>query len=208
MNLIQCFGTSALVVATGMLACACEATTTSQVPMAPATFAAYPGLPPGASGTLAAATSQGSGGSALVTPLNVAPNSGTAAPMDPLLAGAAGAILDKVAGNLAPGMSREGPPMAATFQTGQTMEQLLQLQSGRCYTVVASGPTVQSWDFALVLNGLPVAPVLTQEAANGATAALGGNGNCFRWNFLPAQARVIVKVTQGGGVAVAQVYGK
>jgi hypothetical protein len=205
-NLIQCFGTSALVVATGMLACACETTPQPQAPAATA-FAAYPGLPPGASGTLASAA-QGSGGNALVTPLNVAPNSGTAAPMDPLLAGAAGAILDKVAGNLAPGMSREGPPMAATFQPGQTMEQLLQLQSGRCYTVVASGPTVQSWDFALVLNGLPVSPVLTQEAANGATASLGGNGNCFRWNFLPAQARVIVKVTQGGGVAVAQVYGK
>jgi hypothetical protein len=130
--------------------------------------------------------------------------------MDPTLAGAAGAILDKVAGNLAPGMSREGSPMAAVFQQGQTMEQVIPLQTGRCYTVVAAGPGVQAWEFSLVLipGPVPVTPVLAQEAATGTTAALAGSGNCYRWNWLPAQARIIVKVTQGNGVAVAQLYGK
>jgi len=138
------------------------------------------------------------------------PANGTAQPIDPILAGAAGTILDKTAGSMAPGMSRDGAPMAANFQTGQTMEQVIQLQSGRCYTVVAAGPTVQAWDFKLVMvaNPLPIVPVLAHETATGTTAALAGNGNCFRWNWLPTQARVVVQVTSGGGVGVAQVYGK
>jgi hypothetical protein len=138
------------------------------------------------------------------------PGNGTAQPMDPNVAGVAGAVLDRVAGSMAPGMSRQGASMAAFFQTGQTMEQVIPLQTGRCYTVVAAGPNVRAWDMSLVLvtAPLPVAPVLAHDGATGTTAALGGNGNCFRWNWLPAQARVIVRVTDGGGVAVAQVYGK
>jgi hypothetical protein len=138
------------------------------------------------------------------------PNTGTAQPLDPTLAGAAAAVLDQTAGGLAPGMSREGSPMAAAFQPGQTMEQVIPLQTGRCYTVVAAGPGVQGWDFQLqlVTGPVPVVPVLAHEAATGTPAALAGGGNCFRWNWLPAQARVVVRVTQGGGVAVAQVYGK
>jgi hypothetical protein len=148
--------------------------------------------------------------SAFAPALSAAPNNGTAAPIDPTLAGAAGAILDKVAGNLAPGMSREGSPMAATFETGQTMEQVVQLASGRCYTVIAAGPAVQAWDFSLVLvaNPLPVTPVLVHETATGTPAAMGGGGNCFKWSWPPVTARIVVKVTQGSGIAVAQLYGK
>jgi hypothetical protein len=138
------------------------------------------------------------------------PNAGTAQPIDPALAGVAATILDKVAGNLAPGMSREGAPMAAIFQPGQTMEQVIPLQTGRCYTVVAAGPTVQAWDLSLVFvaPAMPIVPVLAHETATGTTAALGGNGNCFKWLLPPAQARIVVKVTQGGGIAVAQLYGR
>jgi hypothetical protein len=144
--------------------------------------------------------------------LGAEPNAGTAQPIDPTLAGVAGAILDKVAGSLAPGMSREGAPMAAMFQPGQgqTMEQVIPLQTGRCYTVVAAGPTVQAWDLQLlfVAPPMPIVAVLAHETGNGTTASLGGNGNCFKWNLPPAQARIVVKVTQGGGIAVAQLYGK
>jgi hypothetical protein len=141
---------------------------------------------------------------------HAAPANGTAQPIDPMFAGAAGAVLNQTAGSMAPGMSREGAPMAATFQTGQTMEQVIQLQTGRCYSVVASGPTVGAWDFQLVMvaNPLPVQPVLAHETATGQTAALAGNGQCFKWNWLPTNARVIVQVTSGGGIGVAQVYGK
>jgi len=188
------FSNSALVVATVMLASACAASPP----------------PPVAGNTPSTRITTSAHANALVATLQVAPSNGTAQPVDPTVAGAAGAILDRVAGNLAPGMSRDGSPMAATFQPGQTMEQVIQLQTGRCYTVVAAGPTVQAWDFSLILmtNPLPVTPVLAHEAQTGSTAALAGGGNCFRWNWLPAQARVVVSVTQGGGIAVAQVYGK
>jgi hypothetical protein len=138
------------------------------------------------------------------------PNAGTAQPIDPALAGVAAAILDKVAGNLAPGMSRDGAPMAAVFQPGQTMEQVIPLQTGRCYTLLAAGPAVQAWDLSLIFVAppMPILPVLAHETATGTTAALGGNGNCFKWSWPPAQARVVVKVTQGGGIAVAQLYSK
>ncbi len=196
------FLSAAAVVGLSCLAVGCEASSPPPQP------AAYP-----ATGTPVTGATVSTGTtppSAFAPPLGVAPNNGTAQPIDPTLAGAAGAILDKVAGNLAPGMSREGAPMAATFQTGQTMEQVIQLQSGRCYTVVAAGPTVQAWDFSLILvaNPIPVQPVILHEAANGTPAAMAGGGNCFKWNFPPVTARAVVQVTQGGGIAVAQLYGK
>jgi hypothetical protein len=196
---------SALVVATALLTACATSTPQPQ----PVTGASAP-PPPAAYAPPPTAVRSGAAPNALVASLNDAPSNGTAQPIDPLLAGAAGSILDKVAGNLAAGMSRDGSPMAATFQPGQTMEQAVQLQTGRCYTVVAAGPNVQAWDFSLVLatNPLPVTAVLAHETASGTTASLGGNGNCMRWNFLPAQAHVVVKVTQGSGVAVAQLYGK
>jgi hypothetical protein len=197
----------ALAATLGTLAVGCEAS-------APQPQAATPATPPNpVSAPMPAGTLVNSGSaqsSAFAPALAAAPNNGSASPIDPTLAGAAGAILDKVAGNLAPGMSREGAPMAATFQTGQSMEQVVQLASGRCYTVVAAGPTVQAWDFSVILvaNPLPVQPVLNHEAATGTPAAMSGGGNCFKWNFPPVTARVVVQVTQGGGIGVAQLYGK
>lgn len=205
---------SALVAFIVVSASACAASSPTPPPATAGYPAAGPGAPvsygtPSAQGVVAASGSPSSA-NALVSPLGVAPANGSAQPIDPNLAGAAGALLDKFAGSLAPGMSREGAPIAANFQTGQTMEQIIPLQTGRCYTVVAAGPTVQAWDFSLILvtNPLPLQPVLAHEVQNGTPAALAGGGNCFKWNFLPAQARVVVKVDQGGGVAVAQVYGK
>ncbi|HEY3817571.1 MAG TPA: hypothetical protein VGL81_10385 [Polyangiaceae bacterium] len=189
-----------------VLATGCEASSPQPQPA----MAAYPTSPPPVGAPGGTPVNVGPAHESAFAPLAAAPNNGTAQPIDPTLAGAAGAILDKVAGNLAPGMSREGAPMAANFQTGQTMEQVIQLASGRCYTVVAAGPTVQAWDFSLVLvaNPLPVQPVLLHETATGTPAAMAGGGNCFKWSWPPVTARVVVQVTHGGGIAVAQVYGK
>ena len=186
-----------------MLLVACQASSPPPPPVAASLPPA--GVPPAAPVTTGSAPP-----SAFAATLSATPNNGTAQPIDPTLAGAAGAILDKVAGNLAPGMSREGSPTAATFQTGQTMEQVVQLASGRCYTVVAAGPAVQAWDFSLILvaNPLPVAPVLVHETATGTPAAMAGGGNCFKWSWPPVTARIVVQVTQGSGVAVSQLYGK
>jgi hypothetical protein len=193
--------------AASLLSVACEA---SSPPPPPAT-AAIPAIPPPVAAPAGAPVTGGTAhASGFAPPLGVTPSNGTAQPIDPTLAGAAAAILDKVAGNLAPGQSREGSPMAATFQPGQTMEQVIQLQTGRCYTVVAAGPTVQAWDFSMILvaNPVPVQPVLVHEVATGTPAAMSGGGNCFKWVWPPVTARVVVQVTQGGGIAVAQLYGK
>jgi hypothetical protein len=191
----------AFVATSALLAVACQASSPAPQPVAA-------GVPPVAPAGAPVNTSSAHVSS--FAPLDAAPNNGTAQPIDPTLAGAAGAILDKVAGNLAPGASREGAPMAATFAAGQTMEQVVQLATGRCYTVVAAGPTVQAWDFSLILvaNPVPVQPVLLHEAATGTPAAMAGSGNCFKWNWPPVTARVVVQVTQGGGIAAAQLYGK
>jgi hypothetical protein len=199
------FRLQAVVSAAAWLVAACQAAS----PAPPPVTATY--VPAAAGAPAAAPVSTGSAPpSAFAPALSAVPNNGTAQPIDPTLAGAAGAILDKVAGNLAPGMSREGMPMAATFQTGQTMEQVVQLASGRCYTVVAAGPAVEAWDFSLILvaNPLPVTPVLVHETATGTPAAMSGGGNCFKWSWPPVTARIVVKVTQGSGIAVAQLYGK
>jgi hypothetical protein len=204
------FCSPAFVASVAVLSAACQASATAPQPVA----AGYPPPPPTAGtppGPLVPPASTGAAPPSAFAPvLDVAPSNGTAQPIDPTLAAAAAAILDKVAGSLAPGMSREGAPMAATFQTGQTMEQVIQLASGRCYTVVAAGPTVQAWDFSLLLvaNPVPVSPVLAHEVATGSPAALAGSGNCFKWAWPPVTARVVVKVTQGSGIAVAQLYGK
>ena len=199
------FGPTFAVVTLGLLAAGCEASSPAPQPVA----GGYPGNPPPAAAPAGTPVPVGGATASSFAAVEAA-NNGSAQPIDPTLAGAAGTILDKVAGNMAPGMSREGAPMAANFQTGQTMEQVIQLQSGRCYTVVAAGPTVQAWDFSMVLvaNPIPVQPVLVHETANGTPAAMSGGGNCFKWAWPPATARVIVKVTQGGGIAVAQLYGK
>ena len=198
-----CSSLVAVTVAGVLLTAACQPTAPAAQPVA-----AFGPPPTSASGTsVVKGVAQQS---AFAPPLAATPNNGTAQPIDPTVAGAAGAILDKVAGNLAPGMSREGSAMAAMFETGQTMEQVVQLATGRCYTLVAAGPTVQAWDFSLLLvaNPVPVQPVLLHETATGTPAAMAGSGNCFKWIWPPVTARAVVKVTQGSGIVVAQLYGK
>ena len=146
----------ALVAAVSWASVACDASSPPPQPAAPSYAAAPPPAAPPAVPAAGASGTARPGQASAFAPLGVAPNNGSAPPIDPTLAGAAAAILDKVAGNLAPGASREGAPMAATFQTGQTMEQIIQLATGRCYTVVAAGPTVQAWDFSLILVANPL----------------------------------------------------
>ena len=135
---------------------------------------------------------------------------GSATPVDANVAGAASLILNQVGASRAPGMNREGNVIAANFQTGQTMEQVIQLQQTRCYTIVAAGPAVSGWEFTLLLvpGPIPLNPVLNQEASSGNVGTMSGGGNCFKWNWPNAQARMVVKVTQGSGVAAAQLYSK
>jgi hypothetical protein len=148
------------------------------------------------------------------TATQTAAPAGTAAtPIAVAMAGPlAGIVIQGAAGNDARGMQPEGSAFAGNFQQGQTLEQSLQLEPGKCYTVVgAGGPGITELDVQIVAQPAPIIPpqVVAQDNQTGPNATLGGGGNCFR-NPSPVgiPAKVVVTARTGGGIAVAQIYKK
>ncbi len=138
-------------------------------------------------------------------------SAGMATPIDPNLAGVALGPLMIFSQQEAPGMTREGGPIAGQFQEGQILEQPVQLQPNRCYTVLAVGAGPQEVDITLVATTpIPAAsPVLAQDSGAGTNASLGGRGNCFKWSLpFGVNAKYVVKATRGAGVIAAQFYSK
>lgn len=136
---------------------------------------------------------------------------GSASPIDPNLASAATIPLSAFAKQEAAGMQPDGPVVAAQFGEGQTLEQQTQLLPGKCYTVLAVGAGIQEMDITLIaLTPLPgMNPVLAQDSGGGASASLGGRGNCFKWQWpVGINAKYVLKATRGGGVAAGQIYMK
>jgi hypothetical protein len=112
----------------------------------------------------------------------------------------------------APGMQPSGVPFAGSFQEGQTLEQAINIEPGKCYTVVATGMGVQQVDLQLVVQPAPMFPpaVVAQSQASGTTAVIGGKAaGCWK-NALPTggPGKIILKATRGAGMAAAQVYMK
>jgi hypothetical protein len=122
-------------------------------------------------------------------------------------------ILQGMASQEAPGMQPDGQPFAAQFSEGQTLEQTINIQPGKCYTVIGASVGVQELDIKLI--GTPPAPlppqVLAQDSSTGGNATLGGKagGGCWK-NPLPigGPGKVVVTATRGSGMAAAQVYVK
>jgi len=108
-------------------------------------------------------------------------------------------------------MQADGQPFAGQFQQGQTLEQAINIQPGKCYAVVGVGAGIQELDIQLVAQPAPMLPptVLAQDQGSGPNATLGGKGNCFK-NPLPigGPGKVILKATSGSGMAAAQVFVK
>jgi len=151
-----------------------------------------------------------------------APQGGTTAPsggqagaaaqrIDPNVAGAATLPLMAFANQAAPGMQREGNVAAGNFSEGSVLEEAVNLQPGKCYTVLAVGAGPSEVDISLVAT-TPVPgmnPVLAQDSGTGQQASLGGNGNCYKWPWpMAGQAKYIVKATRGSGIIAAQLYVK
>lgn len=135
---------------------------------------------------------------------------GTAQPLDPNLAGAAAVPLAVYGNQMAPGMTKEGPPVAGNFQTGQTLEGSFSFQPGKCYTLVAQGAGVTQVDLEIqYVTPLPgLSPSAGKSSTRGAQAHIGG-GNCIRpMSPIAAQAKYIVRAGAGAGVIVAQLYVK
>lgn len=138
-----------------------------------------------------------------------APAGSSATPVPALGMMAVTPVLQGMGSTEAPGMKPEGTAFAGQFQEGQTLEQPINLQAGKCYTVVgASVAGITELDIQLVAQAAPLPPVvLAQDSTTGPMATLGGKGQCFR-NPSPitVPGKVILKSTKGAGLAGAQVF--
>ncbi|MFO0758461.1 MAG: hypothetical protein U0359_18355 [Byssovorax sp.] len=118
-------------------------------------------------------------------------------------------ILTAMGASEAPGMKADGTAFAGTFQEGQTLEHPINVQAGKCYTVVgASAGGIVELDVQLVAQAAPMPPlVLAQDNQTGPMAIIGSKGQCFR-NPSPitVPGKVILKATKGNGIAGAQVF--
>jgi len=103
-----------------------------------------------------------------------------------------------------------GSAIAGQFQPGQSLTQQIQMQPGKCYTIVAAGvPPVTEVNIQLT-SALPgLALTAAADSDTGATAVIGKKPNCFKW-ALPAAGpmNLIVSVAAGNGMAAAQVFEK
>lgn len=137
-----------------------------------------------------------------------------ATPLDATAASAATQLLGALATQHAmAGAKPVGPALAGQFQQGQQLEAQVQMNPGKCYTVVGAGvPTIQNLDIQLVpaisLPGLPAA-VAAADQTQGSTAIVGEKPNCFKWALpVGGTMKVIMTVSAGQGIAAAQVYEK
>jgi hypothetical protein len=138
-------------------------------------------------------------------------STGSATPIDPNLASVATVPLMAYAQQEAAGMTREGGVVAGQFKEGQTLEQPIQILPGKCYAVLAVGAGIQEMDITLVATTpIPQAtPILAQDQGSGASASLGGRGQCFKWGLpFGINAKFVLKATRGQGVAAGQLYVK
>ena len=116
------------------------------------------------------------------------------------------------ASNVPAGAKPVGSVLACNFQQGQTLQGSVQMQPGKCYTVVGAGmPSVTQLDLQLVAQTpIPgMAPVIAQSNTQGSQAVIGKKPDCYKWAWpVGAPVNVVVKATAGSGYAAAQVYEK
>jgi hypothetical protein len=138
----------------------------------------------------------------------------TAQPLDPTAAQAATQALTALAQQHAmPGAKPVGSAIAGNFQQGQSLEAQVQMNPGKCYTIVGAGlPPVQNLDIqivpAIAMPGLPQATLAADQTV-GPDAVVGDKPNCFKWALpMGGMVKVVVTVSQGSGIAAAQVFEK
>jgi hypothetical protein len=138
----------------------------------------------------------------------------TAAALDPTAAQAATQLIAPLGAQHAPaGAKPIGSAIAGNFQQGQSLEAQVQMNPGKCYTVVGVGlPPVTNLDISLVpavaIPGLPAATMAADNSV-GANAIVGDKPNCFKWALpMSGMMKVVMTVSQGSGVAAAQVFEK
>ena len=133
-----------------------------------------------------------------------------AKPLDPAAASVATQLIGPAAQAAAPGAKPMNIALAGEFSQGQTLEAVIQLEAGKCYTVVGAGaPPIQNVDVQLVpvspLAG--VAPIVAQDQTAAPIAVVGEKPNCFKALF-PGPMKVVLGVSAGQGIAAAEAYVK
>ncbi len=141
-----------------------------------------------------------------------APVGSPAQQLDAAAGAAAQPILNQMATTDAPGAKPLGAAVVGMFQPGQQLETVVQMQPGKCYTVIAAGlPAITELNVQLVAQ-MPIPgmnPVLAQDQGTGPNATLGKAPNCYKWALpLAGAVKVITTVAAGQGVAAVQVYEK
>ena len=138
----------------------------------------------------------------------------SATPLDPATAQVVTSLIAPLAATAAaPGAKAVGAAIAGNFAQGQSLEQTVQMNPGKCYTIVgAAVPTVTNLDIQLVpsiaIPGLPAA-VVAADSSQGATAIVGQQPNCYKWALpMGGTMKVVVSVSAGQGMAAAQVFEK
>jgi ATP-binding protein involved in chromosome partitioning len=122
--------------------------------------------------------------------------------VDPSLAVPAQTILNQLAQTEAPGAKPVGSVLAGNFQTGQVLQAQIQMQPGKCYTVLGAGlPPVAEVNLQLTaVSPVPGigAAVLAQDQTAGLQAVLGQKPNCYKWAW-PVAGPVNVTLSVAGG---------
>ncbi|HYP78601.1 MAG TPA: hypothetical protein VER12_21660 [Polyangiaceae bacterium] len=137
-----------------------------------------------------------------------------ATPLDPATAQVVTSLIAPLAATAAaPGAKPVGAAIAGNFAQGQSLEQTVQMNPGKCYTIVGAGvPTIQNLDIQLVpsiaIPGMPAA-VVAADSSQGSTAIVGQQPNCYKWALpMGGTMKVVVSVSAGQGMAAAQVFEK
>lgn len=180
----------------------------SQTGAAP--VATVPGAAPAATVPGAAPAATGVPG----LPVATAASGPTATPLDPATAASITTLIGPLAASAAaPGAKPVGAAIAGNFTQGQTLEQTVQMNPGKCYTIVGVGvPTIQNLDISLVpsigIPGLPAA-VVAQDSTQSSQAIVGQQPNCYKWALpMGGTMKVVMTVSAGQGMAAAQVFEK
>ncbi|HEX3775366.1 MAG TPA: hypothetical protein VHV51_12935 [Polyangiaceae bacterium] len=175
-------------------------------PVATVPGAAPAGTVPGAAPTAPAAIPG--------LPVATASSGPTATPLDPATAATVTTLIGPLAASAAaPGAKPVGAAIAGNFTQGQTLEQTIQMNPGKCYTIVGVGaPTIQNLDIALVpsigIPGLPAA-IVASDSTVSSQAIVGQQPNCYKWALpMGGTMKVVMTVSQGQGMAAAQVFEK
>jgi len=137
-----------------------------------------------------------------------------ATPLDPATAQVVTSLIAPLAATAAAlGSKPIGAAIAGNFAQGQSLEQTVQMNPGKCYTIVGAGvPTIQNLDIQLVpsiaIPGMPAA-VVAADSSQGSTAIVGQQPYCYKWALpMGGTMKVVVSVSAGQGMAAAQVFEK